>query len=108
MTTSRGDEFRRGWPTLSAAAVGVGTGVSGLAIYSAGLFTSDLGREIGLSAAMYGLSITLLTFGMALAAPVVATPSTSSESRPRRLPEHCAWQPDSPHWERSCTRCRPT
>ncbi|WP_280779168.1 MFS transporter [Rhodococcus opacus] len=68
---SRGDEFRRGWPTLSAAAVGVGTGVSGLAIYSAGLFTSDLGREIGLSAAMYGLSITLLTFGMALAAPVV-------------------------------------
>lgn len=71
MTTSRGDEFRRGWPVLSAATVGVGTGVSGLVIYSAGLFANDLSREIGLTASMYGLSITLLTFGMALAAPLV-------------------------------------
>lgn len=71
MTVSRMDEFRRGWPTLTAAAVGVGTGVTGIAIVSAGLFVVDLGAEIGLTPAQYGLSITLLALGMALGAPIV-------------------------------------
>ncbi|WP_247596033.1 MULTISPECIES: MFS transporter [unclassified Rhodococcus (in: high G+C Gram-positive bacteria)] len=71
MTTSRMAEFRDGWSTLTAAAIGVGTGVTGLAVYSTGLFAGDLGREIGLTPGDYGLSITLLSLGMVLAAPVV-------------------------------------
>ncbi|MDJ0396427.1 hypothetical protein QMK17_24280 [Rhodococcus sp. G-MC3] len=71
MIRSRAQEFRRGWPTLAAAVIGVGVGGTGLAIYSAGLFAADLAMEIGLGPAQYGASITLVAFGMALAAPVV-------------------------------------
>ncbi|MBC2640889.1 MULTISPECIES: MFS transporter [unclassified Rhodococcus (in: high G+C Gram-positive bacteria)] len=68
---SRKAEFRRGWPTLLAATLGVGLGVSGLAIYSAGLFVNDLGREFGLTRTTYGLAYSLLTLGMAAAVPVI-------------------------------------
>ncbi|QTJ70434.1 MFS transporter (plasmid) [Rhodococcus sp. ZPP] len=68
---SRAAEFRRGWPTLAAATLAVGLGVSGLAIYSAGLFVSDLSRELGLTATTFGLAFSLLTLGMAAAVPVV-------------------------------------
>ncbi|QCB51766.1 MFS transporter [Rhodococcus sp. PAMC28707] len=54
-----------------AAAIGVGVGGTGLAIYSAGLFAADLATEIGLGPAQYGASITLVAFGLALAAPIV-------------------------------------
>ncbi|MFI5717446.1 CynX/NimT family MFS transporter [Nocardia sp. NPDC051750] len=68
---SRASEFRSGWPSLAAATLGVGLGVSGLAIYSAGLFVNDLGRELGLTATTYGLAFSLMTLGMAAAVPVV-------------------------------------
>lgn len=68
---SRASEFRSGWPSLAAATLAVGLGVSGLAIYSAGLFVNDLGRELGLTATTYGLAFSLMTLGMAAAVPVV-------------------------------------
>lgn len=71
LSISRTDEFRRGWPILAAATVGVGLGVSGLAIYSAGLFVSELSRELGLTATTFGLAFSLMTLGMAAAVPIV-------------------------------------
>ncbi|GAB3091167.1 MFS transporter [Aestuariicella hydrocarbonica] len=56
---------------LMASTVGIGLGVSSLAIYSAGLFVHDLGNDIGLTTAMFGLAFSLLAFGTALAIPVV-------------------------------------
>lgn len=71
MSKSRVQEFQQGWPTLTGATLGVGLGVSGLAIYSAGLFVADFGQEFGLTRTTYGLAFALLTLGMAAAIPVV-------------------------------------
>lgn len=64
------DEFRHGWRALFGATFGVGLGIAGLLTYNLGLFTNDLGREIGLSPATYGAALLALNVALALAMPI--------------------------------------
>ena len=64
-------EFRRGWPVVLAAAVGSGLGIAGLLTYTAGLFATDLEREIGLGRTGLGAAFFTATVALALALPVV-------------------------------------
>lgn len=64
-------EIRRGWHIVMAAMVGVGTGISGLLLYSVGLFAADLAREIGLSRTMFGFSLFAATLAIGCAMPFI-------------------------------------
>ena len=44
---ARDSEFGRGWPVVSAAAVGVGLGLSPLPFYTLGVFVAPLVQEFG-------------------------------------------------------------
>lgn len=63
-------EFRRGWPILLAALLGIGCGLAAMPFYTAGVFAPHLAREFGwsLGEIMAGLTITTVT--VVVAAPV--------------------------------------
>ena len=65
------NEFRRGWPTVLAAATGVGLGIAGLLTYTAGIFAKDLQAAIGLSRTGLGAAFFLSTLALAIALPIV-------------------------------------
>lgn len=69
--TARKSEWRAGWPTVLAAASGVGLGIAGLLTYTAGLFAADLHVAIGLSRTQLGLGFFLSTVALAIAMPIV-------------------------------------
>jgi len=64
------NEFAQGWRVLAGATFGVGLGISGLLTYNLGLFTTDLGEEIGLSPATYGAALLGLNVALAIAMPL--------------------------------------
>jgi MFS family permease len=67
-------EFRRGWPVLSAAAVGVGLGLSPLPFYTIGVFIPPLLGEFGPMGWKAGdilNALAIYTFGAFFAAPVI-------------------------------------
>ena len=66
-----GQEFARGGRVLCGATFGVGLGIAGLLTYNLGLFTTDLGQEIGLSPATYGAALLGLNLALAAAMPLV-------------------------------------
>jgi MFS family permease len=66
-----GSEFARNWRTLIAASLGIGLGISGLLTYTAGLFATELGRDIGLSRTAFGAAVFGSTVALAIAMPVV-------------------------------------
>jgi len=64
MSDKTGDgEFRRGWPVIMAALIGIGLGLSPLPFYTMGVFAPHLHAEFGWTTAqiMAGLSITTLS-----------------------------------------------
>jgi MFS family permease len=67
----QGSELARNWRTLLAASLGIGLGVSGLLTYTAGLFASELGRDVGLSRTAFGAAVFGSTLSLAIAMPVV-------------------------------------
>jgi len=69
-TGRRESEFRRGWPILLAALLGIGCGLAAMPFYTAGVFAPHLAREFGwsLGEIMAGLTITTVT--VVVAAPV--------------------------------------
>ncbi|MDX1291223.1 MAG: MFS transporter [Hyphomonas sp.] len=67
-------EFRRGWPVLAAASVGIGLGMSPLPFYTIGVFIPPLLAEFGPQGWDVGFIINALavyTFGSMAAAPVI-------------------------------------
>ncbi len=67
-------EFKRGWPVLSAAAVGVGLGLSPLPFYTIGVFIPPLLAEFGPMGWAPGdilNALAIYTFGAFFASPVV-------------------------------------
>jgi MFS family permease len=67
-------EFRRGWPILAAASVGIGLGMSPLPFYTIGVFIPPLLAEFGPQGWDVGFIINALaiyTFGSMAAAPVI-------------------------------------
>ncbi len=66
-------EFRRGWPVLSAAAVGVGLGLSPLPFYTIGVFIPPLLAEFGPMGWKAGdilNALAIYTFGAFFASPI--------------------------------------
>ena len=57
MAETRAQELARGWPTVLAAATGVGLGVAGLLTYNSGLFAHDLAIQAGVSRTMFGAAM---------------------------------------------------
>lgn len=64
-------EFAAAWPVLLGSVFGIATGVSGLLLYTAGLFVPDLEREIGLTRTQFGLAIFSVTVALAVTNPLV-------------------------------------
>lgn len=67
-------EFKRGWPVLSAAAVGVGLGLSPLPFYTIGVFIPPLLAEFGPLGWTPGdilNALAIYTFGAFAASPVI-------------------------------------
>ena len=67
-------EFGRGWPVLSAAAVGVGLGLSPLPFYTIGVFIPPLLGEFGPKGWDGGFimnALAIYTFGACASAPIV-------------------------------------
>ncbi|MFK8013863.1 MAG: MFS transporter [Gammaproteobacteria bacterium] len=68
------DEFKRGWPVLCAASVGIGLGLSPLPFYTIGVFIPHLLREfgpLGWDAGFILNALAIYTFGAFAAAPLV-------------------------------------
>ncbi len=67
-------EFKRGWPVLSAAAVGVGLGLSPLPFYTIGVFIPPILAEFGPMGWSPGdilNALAIYTFGAFFASPVI-------------------------------------
>ena len=64
-------EFKEGWPVLSAAALGVGLGLSPLPFYTIDVMVAPLGEEFGWTRADVYSSLAIYTFGAILMAPLI-------------------------------------
>lgn len=65
-------EFARGWPVVSAAAVGVGLGLSPLPFYTLGVFVGPLIAEFGWTPAqVFGFAFPIYTLGAFLMSPLI-------------------------------------
>ena len=69
---ARDSEFGRGWPVVSAAAVGVGLGLSPLPFYTLGVFVAPLVQEFGWTPAqVFGFAFPIYTIGAFLMSPLI-------------------------------------
>ena len=66
----RDGEFRRGWPILLAAMLGIGFGLAAVPFYTAGVFAPHLVREFGWSMGEIMGALTLTTLVVMVSAPV--------------------------------------
>jgi MFS family permease len=64
-------EFRRGWPIILSAALGVGVGTTGLPFYTFGIFIAPMSAEFGWSRGEIALGSLFLTTGTFVLAPFV-------------------------------------
>jgi MFS family permease len=64
-------EFQRGWPVLSAAAVGVGLGLSPLPFYTIDVMVAPLGEEFGWSRGEIYSALAVYTLGAFFMSPVI-------------------------------------
>lgn len=67
-------EFKRGWPVLSAAAIGVGLGMSPLPFYTIGIFIPPLLAEfgsLGWTAGDILAALAIYTIGAVVMAPII-------------------------------------
>ncbi|MBU6377083.1 MAG: MFS transporter [Gammaproteobacteria bacterium] len=66
-------EFRRGWRSLLAAAIGNGSGLSGLAFYTFGVFVLPLVAAFGWTRGEVSIAASFLIIGTAITAPLVGS-----------------------------------
>ena len=64
-------EFRRGWRPLVAAAVGNGSGLSGLSFYTFGVFVLPLVAAFGWTRGEVSIAASFLIVGTAITAPII-------------------------------------
>ncbi len=64
-------EFARGWPILSAAAVGVGLGLSPLPFYTIDVMVGPLGAEFGWTRGEVYSALAIYTLGAFIMSPVI-------------------------------------
>lgn len=65
------EEFRQGWPTLSAAALGNATGVGAIMYYSVSSFMLPLEDTFGWTRSEMGLAVSVLVLGWIISMPLV-------------------------------------
>lgn len=65
------EELTKGWKLLISGMVGVGLGVSGIFLYTPGLFFSSFEQEIGLTKTQFGLAMLLSTIALSVLNPFV-------------------------------------
>lgn len=66
-------EFQRGWRSLLAAAIGNGSGLSGLAFYTFGVFVLPLVAAFGWTRGEVSIAASFLIIGTAITAPLVGS-----------------------------------
>lgn len=71
--SSTAEEFKRGWPTILAAAAGACSGLTGLAFYTFGLFVKPLSEAFGWSRGQITLGMSFITLGAIVTAPLVGS-----------------------------------
>lgn len=64
-------EFKRGWPVVAAAAIGIGLGLSPLPFYTIDVMVGPLGQEFGWSRGDVYSSLAIYTFGALFMSPVI-------------------------------------
>ncbi|MFM2044953.1 MAG: hypothetical protein RLY86_3529 [Pseudomonadota bacterium] len=69
--TAAGGEFKRGWPVVLAAAVGIGTGLSPIPFYTIGVFVGPLAQEFGWTVGQIMFALLIMTFGAVIMGPVI-------------------------------------
>ena len=67
----RDSEFKRGWPVVTAAAIGIGLGLSPLPFYTIDVMVGPLGAEFGWSRGDVYSSLAIYTFSALLMSPVI-------------------------------------
>lgn len=65
------NEFSRGWPIVTAAAVGIGLGLSPLPFYTIDVMVGPLGQEFGWSRGDVYSALAIYTVGAFLMAPII-------------------------------------
>ncbi|MCU0760931.1 MAG: MFS transporter [Steroidobacteraceae bacterium] len=73
MASDARQEFRRGWRTLFASAVGNGSGLSGLPFYTFGVFVVPLVEAFGWSRGDVSGAASSLIVGTAITAPIIGS-----------------------------------
>lgn len=71
METTAQHEFRRGWRILLASSIGIGSGLSGLAFYTFGVFIVPLGEAFDWTRGQVSIASSFLIIGTAITAPIV-------------------------------------
>ncbi len=69
--TTTASEFRSGWTTILACAVGACAGLTGLAFYTFGLFVKPLSTALGWTRGEITLGMSFITLGTVVCAPLV-------------------------------------
>ena len=64
-------EFRFGWPTVVAAAIGIGLGMSPLPFYTIGVFLAPLSQEFGWTAGEILFCFPIFTFAALFMSPLI-------------------------------------
>ncbi len=67
------NEFKQGWRTLLACAVGNGSGLSGLAYYTIGIFVVPLVTAFGWKRGETSIAASFLIVGTAITAPIIGS-----------------------------------
>lgn len=78
-------EFKRGWPIVLAAFLGVGLGLSPLPFYTIGLLAPELAREFGWGIGQVFFGITVMTLATLVAAPLAGWLAGRFGTRPVAL-----------------------
>ena len=73
MQPSTLDEFRRGWKTLLASAMGNGSGLSGIAFYTFGVFIVPLVTAFGWTRGQVSIAASFMILGTAITAPIIGS-----------------------------------
>ena len=66
-------EFKRGWRSLLAAAIGNGSGLSGLSFYTFGVFVLPLSAAFGWTRGEVSTAASFLIIGTAITAPLIGS-----------------------------------
>lgn len=80
---SSANEFKTGWGIIVAATIGIGTSMTTMASYSAGVFLPSLTKTFGWSDSQVMLTFMILFFGSSLMGPYIGT--LADKIGPRRI-----------------------